>query len=79
MPVRDKKVHYAQADWNRFDHHSRSVAVAGDGTERSVIVSFLTIILFHSITQHIIKTENHFDAITEVVCSEEIDCCQTEQ
>jgi hypothetical protein len=64
--------------WNRTRRCCSLAAGVGDGAERPVIVSFLAV-FNDPIAQHVIETKNHFNAIAEVVNSEEIDCCQTKQ
>jgi len=46
--------------------------------ERAVILSFLAIIVDNSLTHHI-QAKSHVDTLAQIVGSEEIDCCQTEQ
>ena len=51
-------------------------AIDSRGPEERAVAIVLVSIL---IEKHIIETKNHFDAIAEVVNSEEINCRQTEK
>lgn len=79
MRHRDGNVRYAEAYWSRSDRNRSSGAVVGDGAEgRALILPVLAYLIGYSLTQHV-ETKKHFDAIAEVVNSEEINGRPTEQ